>query len=56
MLTDAEFLELVEAITKPVSMDQLKCMSAIEASRYNSTEALRAGKALLEFYKMKRGE
>ena len=54
MLTETEFIELVEAITKPVTLEQLNTMTPLEARQYNNAEAYRAGRALLAFYEKKR--
>ena len=57
MLTDEEYIELVDAITKPITAQQLLHFGTVEQARaYNTEEANRAGKALLKWYAKKRGE
>ena len=56
MLTNAEFIELVAAITKPVDATQLHNMTIVTATAYNKAEAYRAAEALLKFYEYKRNQ
>ena len=57
MLTDEEFIELVDAITKPISAQQLLEHGSVEQVKaINKAEAQRAGAALLKWYAKKRSE
>lgn len=53
MLTEEEYIELIDAITKPIEREQLMHMTVSEARDVNTKEAHRVGQALLEFYKKK---
>ena len=56
MLTEEEFIELVEAITKPLDLTQIRAGNIESAKAANTAEAYRAARALLAYYKRKRNE